>query len=332
MTVVGAGVVGLWQAYELAQRGHSVILREAAPEISTGAASRIAGAMLAPYCESETADPFVKELGLRSLKRWREVCCDLPVNGTIVVAPPRDRAELARFARLTDRHRLIGATELAQLEPELEGRFDAALYFPGEAHLPPRVALSHLVDKLRARNVDLRFSAPVTGPLWLAAAAGEVVIDCRGISAINDLAGLRGVRGEMAVVRALDVQLSRPVRLLHPRFPVYVVPWGEGTYMIGATMLESTNAGDVSARSAFELLASACVVHPSFAAGQVLELSTGIRPAYDDNLPRLRWRGRCLSVNGAYRHGFLLAPALAEFVADHLESCAALPPKLLSVP
>jgi len=62
VTVVGAGVVGLWQAYEFARRGHRVLVREAAPEKATGAASRLAGAMLAPYCEAETSPPLVTEL------------------------------------------------------------------------------------------------------------------------------------------------------------------------------------------------------------------------------------------------------------------------------
>lgn len=328
VTVVGAGIVGLWQAYELARRGHRVSLREAAPEDATGAASRMAGAMLAPYCEAETAPALVTELGLRGLSRWRQLVPDLPTGGTLVVAPRRDTVELAHFARRTTGHLSIGPGDLTALEPELAGSFDRALHYRDESHVSPRLALSLLIDSLRSLGVDLGFSQPIPEPLWLAAGAGELVIDCRGISAQGNDAGLRGVAGEMAVLHAPGVRLSRPVRLLHPRVPVYIVPWGKATYMVGATMLESASAGGLSLRSALDLLGSATVVHPGFAGAHVIEMSTGIRPAYDDNLPKVVWRGRCLSVNGAYRHGFLLAPALAEIVADHLEMGSLLPPEL----
>jgi glycine oxidase len=148
------------------------------------------------------------------------------------------------------------------------------------------------------------------------------------MSARSDLAGLRGVRGEMAVVRAPGLVLSRPLRLLHPRFPLYIVPWGNGTYMIGATVIEREDAGPVTARSALDLLASACAIHPGFADAHIIELSAGIRPAFKDNVPRIIARGRRLFVNGAYRHGFLLAPVLAEIAADHLESGTPIPAAL----
>ena len=170
----------------------------------------------------------------------------------------------------------------------------------------------------------MRFADPVSGPLWQAAAAGEVVVDCRGGAARTEVGTLRGVRGEMAVVRARDVTLSRPVRLLHPRFPLYVVPWGEGLYMVGATMIESEDLGQVTLRSALDLLGAAFAVSPAFAEAEIVELGASVRPAFPDNVPRIlvRGGGRVVHVNGAYRHGYLLAPVLARVVADMLENPA----------
>jgi glycine oxidase len=124
----------------------------------------------------------------------------------------------------------------------------------------------------------------------------------------------------MAVVRAADVRLTRPVRLLHPRFPLYIVPWGGDTYMIGATVIEREDFGAVTLRSALDLLGTAYAVHPAFGEAEILELSAGVRPSFPDNVPKVVVMGRRLMVNGAYRHGYLMAPAMARIAADFLES------------
>ena len=328
ITVVGGGIIGLWQALTLAWRGHDVCLREAAPGSQSGAASRVAGAMLAPYCESETAEPIVQQLGLRGLELWRQFDPTLQVQGSLVLAAQRDRAELVRFARKTTGHRLLDRSGIGQLEPSLANRFEHALYFPDEAHMAPRKAIDRLIRALRSLKVDVRFSSPVPEPLWLAAPAGGLVIDCRGLGARSGKIALRGVRGEMAVVHATGLVLTRPVRLLHPRFPIYIVPWSDDIYMIGPTMIESESLSGVTVRSALELLTSACAVLPGFLESRIFELSVGVRPACDDNIPRIAIRGKCVSVNGAFRHGFLLAPALAEIVAHHLEHGRAIPREL----
>ena len=97
-----------------------------------------------------------------------------------------------------------------------------------------------------------------------AACAGREVLDCSGMAARAALGDLRGVRGEMLLLRAAEIGLSRPVRVLHPRVPVYVVPRGDGIYMVGATMLESDATRGVSARSLLELLSAAYALHPVF--------------------------------------------------------------------
>ena len=140
----------------------------------------------------------------------------------------------------------------------------------------------------------------------MAGEAGGVVLDCRGISARDDLSALRGVRGEMAIVRAESVRFSRPMRLLHPHFPLYIVPWSEGYYMLGATMIEALDASPVSIRSALHLIVAVCAVHEGFDDPELLELSSGVRPAFPDNVPAIVARGRRLLINGAYRHGYLL--------------------------
>jgi glycine oxidase len=313
IAIRGGGITGVWQAYVLAGRGHRVTLVERNKEPFLAAASWVAGAMLAPYCETESAEPIIRKLGLRSMKLWRQVFPPLRLAGTLVVAPARDTAELKRFADRTEGHRLIGPAELARLEPDLEGRFHSALYFEEEGHLQPHWALTHMLQHAFDIGVEARFDTTEVP------ADADLVIDCRGISARDELGGLRAVRGEMAIIHATDVEITRPVRLLHPRFPIYLVPWPDNYYMLGATMIESDDRGPVSVRSALELLGSAYALHPGLGEAQVVKLASGLRPAFPDNVPKIVVRGRTIHVNGIFRHGFLTAPALAEMVADLLD-------------
>lgn len=313
ITVVGAGIVGLWQALTLARAGHRVRLVERSSQPFADAASRLAGAMLAPYCEAEAAGPVVRDLGLSALPLWRRTVPGVVFDGTLVVAPARDRAELTRFARLTEGHRAVGQQEIAALEPDLGDRFANGLFFADEGHVVPAAAMGSLLDQARAAGVDVRLGSEDD------AAGGTLRIDCRGLAARDKLPGLRGVRGERLVIRTPEVRLSRPVRLLHPRHPLYIVPWGDGRFLVGATVIESEDAGPVTVRSALDLLALAYTVHPAFGEAEIVEMAAGLRPAFADNLPRIIRRGDTLFVNGVFRHGFLIAPALAQLVAETLE-------------
>jgi glycine oxidase len=321
-TIVGGGIFGLWQAYELARRGHEVTLIEAMAEAETGGASRFAGAMLAPYCEAEGAEPIVQELGVRGLALWRAAVPGIVMRGSLVVAAPRDQGELTRFARMTEAHRTVDGPALGELEPDLAGRFGRGLLYADEGHMEPRRVLAFLVGEIRRLGGSLRFGTAVPSPVWRAGSDGGVVIDCRGLAARDDLPMLRGVRGEMAVLRSREVTLTRPVRLLHPRFGLYVVPWSDHRYMVGATVIERDDAGPVTLRSALDLLGTAYALHPGFGEAEILELSAGVRPAFPDNVPKIIAKGRRLIVNGAFRHGYLLAPVMAEIAANHLESGA----------
>ena len=324
ITILGGGIVGLWQALTLAKLGAQVELRDTAATPFSAAASRLAGAMLAPYCEGEAAEPIIQSLGLSALPIWRRTFPGTIGNGSLVVAAARDQGELARFARMTQGHQQLDGAAVAALEPDLADRFGRALYYAEEAHVPTRAAMQFLMDELGRLGVVLRIGVSAEE----AAASGSNsanawTIDCRGLGARGDLSELRGVRGEMAVLRTNEVHVSRPVRLLHPRFPLYVVPWGEGQYMVGATVLEREDAGPVTARSALDLLGAAYAVHPAFGEAEILELSAGVRPAFPDNVPRIIVRGRRIFVNGLYRHGFLLSPILAELVAKFVSDGAA---------
>jgi glycine oxidase len=312
VTVIGAGVAGLAVALELAERGASVEVVERSGSLGDKSCSWYAGGMLAPWCERQNAEAAVLELGQVALDWWPRRFPETVRRGTLVVAAARDAGELSSFARRTECFEWLGRDGIAELEPDLAGRFHSALFFRDEAHLDPRLALAGLAGKLGALGVPIRFGVEIRSTL---PAAGRIM-DCRGFAARDELRDLRGVRGEMAIVRSRDLILTRPVRLLHPRIPLYIVPRAEGLFMIGATMIESAERGPVTLRSAVELLSGAYALHPAFGEAAVVELGADVRPAFPDNLPRVIERGRTIYLNGLYRHGFLLAPAMARQAAE----------------
>lgn len=312
VAVVGAGVVGLACATELVARGARVTIHERGPRIGAAACSWYAGGMLAPWCEGESAEEPVIRLGQEAAGWWERHADGVVRQGTLVVAPSRDRSELRRFGQRTSHFEEIDGEAVAGLEPDLAGRFSRGLFFADEAHLDPRKAIAALAERVFAKGVAVHFDSAVE-PADLDA---EIVLDCRGLSARDVLPDLRGVKGEMLLLKSDEVRLSRPVRLLHPRIPLYIVPRAGGIFMVGATMIESGERSRISARSMLELLGAAYALHPAFGEAEVVEIGTDARPAFPDNLPRLTRRGRVIHVNGLYRHGFLLSPAMARMAAD----------------
>ncbi|ASY65250.1 Glycine oxidase ThiO (plasmid) [Sinorhizobium sojae CCBAU 05684] len=306
--IKGAGVAGLTAARELVARGAEVEILDRSPGFAA-AASWYAGGMLAPWCERESADESVLTRGVTAADWWEAAlpAGEVHRKGTLVVARPRDGGELRRFASRTSGFRWVGAEEIAALEPALVGRFTEALFFPEEAHLDPRRALSGLRKGLEAQGVSFLTNG--------AEGDYDLTVDCTGAARIGEIAELRGVRGEMLYLETSEVALMRPVRLLHPRIPLYIVPRGDGLFMCGATMVESDDAGPITARSLMEFLNAAYALHPAFAEARLVEAGTGVRPAFADNLPRVSRHQDTITVNGLYRHGFLLSPALAAEVA-----------------
>jgi glycine oxidase len=310
--VVGAGIFGLWQAFFLTRQGHAVTLWDRAGIPGAQAASRLAGAMLAPFCEGEPGHEVAQGLGIESIPLWQEHYPGFIRTGTLVVAAARDHADLQRFAAQTSGHKRASAAEVAALEPALEGRFREALFFEGEGHIEPLPAMEFLAAEAGRLGAEFRASDhPGDGADW--------VIDCRGLGAHADFKTLRGVRGERIILECPEVTLRRPVRLVHPRIPFYIVPWSGGRFMIGATLIESEDDGPPSLRSAAELMSCAYALIPALGEARITGIGAGVRPSFPDNTPKIIVRAGRVAVNGSYRHGFLTAPILAKLTADYIE-------------
>ncbi|AQS87052.1 thiamine biosynthesis oxidoreductase ThiO [Neoasaia chiangmaiensis NBRC 101099] len=313
--VLGAGVAGLVTAVTLAEQGARIVLHERGARVGSGA-SWFAGGMLAPWCEAESAPAEVTRDAVGSLEWWIEHVPNVQRQGTLVVAPPRDVGELGRFGRRTSHFETISAQRIGQLEPDLADRFDTGLFFPDEGHVDPRQALTSLREKLRSLGGVIRLDTSVTDENF------DWYVDCTGMGARQQLGTLRGVRGEMLLLRCPELNLHRPVRLLHPRIPVYVVPRADNLFMIGATMVESDDERQITVRAMTDLLNAAYTLHPAFADAEIVEANAGLRPSFPDNVPRVSRDGQRIYVNGMYRHGFLLSPSRAKQAADIIFNAA----------
>jgi len=320
--VIGSGISGLSCAYALQTAGCAVTLTTASNGPDDNCCSWWAGGMLAPFCEQESAEPLIGKLGAESMTFWQKLSKQTELtyhaNGTLVVAPPRDQSMLRSFERLTEKGERVDHQQLIELEPDLQ-HFRSGLFYKDEAHIEPRIAVKELWRQLAELGVQLNTQQPLSdNDINQAAAQYDWQIDCRGLAASNVLEDLRGVKGEMLHIYSTEVELSRPIRLLHPRYPLYIVPRPDHQFMVGATMIEANSRRKPTVRSVLELLSAAYAVHSAFGEAEIVEIGVDARPAFNDNLPKIRRYGNQIYVNGLYRHGYLGAPALARRVVDLL--------------
>ena len=336
--ILGAGLMGRLLAVELARQGHRVDIHDAGSPAAEGSAATVAAAMLAPLAESAITEPGVVRMGHHALARWPQLLAPLaePVffqqAGTLIVWHRQDAAEAQRLTRQLEanqhtvpelpRLEKLGSDGLAQAEPTLAHRFAQGLYLPGEGQLDNRQLLAALVDKLTALGVNLHWHSPREISDFRPGEANQpdFVFDCRGLGAHTQWKDLRGIRGEVVRIHAPEVTLARPTRLIHPRYPIYIAPKEDHLFVIGATEIESDDMSPASVRSTLELLSAAYTVHSGFAEGRIVEIATQCRPTLPDNLPAVRLLApRVMEVNGLYRHGFMISPAMLDVVLELID-------------
>ncbi len=344
--IAGAGLLGRLVAWALARQGHQVSVFDPAPQAMPahdghGAAGFTAAGMLSPLAELDTAEPDVAHRGWQSIAHWQAIVAELGTRlgrppdfsqgGSLMVAHGPDlgaaRRVLQRLeqvdATFASAHRPQPLTPpgLQQLEPDLHGSSGPlhAWWLPGEAHIDTVATLQALHDD--AQGVRWHWAQPVQdvapGQLWLGnpeqtqPLSFDLVCDLRGTGA-RPAMPVRGVRGEVVWLHAPGLRLQRPVRLLHPRHRVYIVPRPGERVLVGASEIESEDRSPMSLRSAVELMAAAHSILPALAEARILRLDTNLRPALPDHRPQVHHEKGLLRINGLYRHGWLLAPALVD--------------------
>ena len=328
--------MGLMAAYYLRKIGHSCVIYERGNATLEHATSYVAGGMLAPFCELDGAERLIGTLGLEALDLWRDIASELGAdidfreNGSLIVAHGSDKGELDRFAHKVkiagggDGLKMVFGEEIDRLEPALAGRFRSGFFIENEGQVNPRFLIPALQKHLLKQDVEIHFNTEISiiDTTHLKANGEDLnynwIIDCRGLGAQNDNPSLRGVKGEIAIIETPEIGFMRPVRLLHPRYPIYIIPRANNQFLIGATSIENEDNSGVTVRSALELLSAAYSLHPIFGEARIVELNSNLRPAFPDNLPRIDINGRLISANGLYRHGYLLAPIIASELSQYV--------------
>ena len=335
--IAGAGLMGRLLAWQLVKQGCHVSLFDQSGPDDEAAAAFVAAGMLAPYAELETAESSVFQLGMQSLAIWPQLIASLQAEhlfctgGTLVVAHPQDQAYLQRFRQQLQHHHIDAAKTplldrrgLSACNESLGERFTQALSLPDESWVYSRELLELLQQRLLDAGVTWHFNCAVTAAesrLIRSSRGDEAfdwVVDCRGLGAKPQWPQLRGVRGEVLEVHAPEVDITQMVRLMHPQYRLYLVPRDNHHYLLGATQIESEDPSNISVRSALELLSALYSLHPGFAEARIVRTATGCRPALPDHLPAIEQVPGLLRINGLYRHGFLLAPAMAERAMDYI--------------
>jgi glycine oxidase len=351
--VVGAGIIGLAVAWRVRQAGMSVIVLER--DLAARGTSRVAAGMLAPVAEVEfgAAGRLVLELGMRSATMWPafvtelEAAADAPAGllatGTLLVA--RDDDDARELERQLDFRRSLGLavrrvrpSEARELEPALAPTVRLALEAPDDHSVDPRRVLAALVSACVAAGVELREHAPVAR-LELAAGGrvagvrldgGELVAGAQVVVAAGPWSGRieglpRGAEVPVRPVKGQIVRLRDPAgagllrRVLRFR-DGYLVPRGDGRYVLGASVEERGFELAATAGGVYELLRDAHELVPGISELEIEELSVGLRPGTPDNAPAIG-RGAVpglIWATGHYRNGVLLAPLTAEMVVAML--------------
>ena len=339
--IAGGGLAGRLAAFHLSEAGHSVTVFDSNPSPSPTvgsmrAAAFTAAGMLSPIAEMESGGDYVRQLGERSLTLWasldqslrkmgvadpeypNESPLGLELNDSLMVCHGSDLGSAERVIRLlhqAPQHMVtLEARDIKALAPQLKGTLHAWL-LKGEGHLFPQRALRSLIAAQPATEWEWGVAATNVAPQAIDTTEGrhtfDWVFDTRGVGAGPNV-DVRGVRGELLVLFAPGFELHRPVRLLHPRWRVYLVPRPGQQIVVGATEIESEDRSPISVQSTMELLSAAFSIFPSLAEARILWTDTNLRPAMPDNLPLIHTQPGLTQINGLFRHGWLLAPAVIE--------------------
>ena len=339
IAILGAGILGRLLGFSISKNYSNCrisIFEKTKPEDKT--CSFVSGGMLAPFCELAACEQIISDLGVESLSLWEKIVQDIehPIffkrNGTLVLAHKNDKCDLEKFKKNIDyksrkcNYKILETMfEISEIEPDIEKKFYNGLLLESEGHIDNRDTLGGLLLELKKQsNVQILFSCE-TKIISLNKIIDEnnneysfdLILDCRGIGD-KEIRKIRGVRGEIITFENKEIFLNRPIRLIHPRFPLYIIPRANHKFLIGATNIESEINEEITIRSALELLTAIFSINSQFGQSKILEMNSQLRPTLENHKPKIFFsKAKSLvKINGLYRHGFMISPKIVELVIN----------------
>ncbi|MFL6281097.1 MAG: glycine oxidase ThiO [Vicinamibacterales bacterium] len=338
VVVVGGGIIGCAIARELARRRAKVILFEARA-VGAGATQASAG-VLAPYIEAPSDGPLhsltVQSLSLydefvSSARRESNVAIEYRRCGTLEVAHDVKAAEqlnaLGEWVRSKGvEARWIDSSEVGRMEPALAPTC-GGLVVPSHGYVHAAQLTNALAVAARGQGAEVCAGRHVDGMTadgdWAMVNAGGEVYRARTVviaagswsSEIAPETSVAPVRGQLVRVR----WEGAPIQRILWSEGCYIVPWLDGTLLVGATVEQVGFDERVTAGGVRTLLDAASAVLPAIANATFLEARVGLRPFTATGLPVVRRSAEHRAVvyaTGHYRNGILLAPLTASLVAD----------------
>ncbi len=336
--IAGAGLAGRLCAFYLSHKGYEVtVFDKASHPTDPVAAGFTAAGMLSHIAELESGDENIYNYGVRSLSLWKEIVpklsepVELHYKGSLMLAHRGDEGAATRLISLLQakapadqQPTKLSLEQLREQEPSISGPAHAWA-LQNEGHIHTRQAMYALYASCQHTHwhwqTPVKKLTPHTIHTETETHSFDWVIDTRGLGARElkfanahtlSCQNVRGVRGEVIWLQSPNLKLQRPIRLLHPRYRVYLVPRKPDILFIGASEIESEDRSPISVRTTVELLTAAHSVLPELAEARIIHTETNLRPALIDNFPRIEQEEGLIRINGLFRHGWLIAPAVVE--------------------
>ena len=337
IAIVGAGLIGRLTALQLTGLNHHVTLFDKESAQGQTSAAYTAAGLLTPYGESLGTEKLVVDMGVSALRKWPVLLSkldhhvDFSFTGSICVSHQQDIGDYRRFHQHIKQYypqsqlSTLNKAQLSTLEPELVDKFNGGIFVPNEGVINNHQLLAALTHQLSNHALvtwheNVEVAEVKSHQVTITSGqshAFDLVIDSRGTG--SPISGLRAVRGEVIYLHAPAVNIARPIRLMHPRYKLYIAPKHGQHYAIGATEIESSDYRPITVQSSLELLSAIYSVHKGFAEAHITQQFANCRPAFNDNLPRVVSQKGLIQINGLYRHGFLLAPEVVDIAVSEIQ-------------
>jgi len=340
--IVGGGIIGQSIAYQLAKEGISVLVLDR-HKGGSGATSAAAG-MLGANSELEQNDAFFQfakesqrqyHLLQDELSNFSQIHIQLVDKGMYKVALSQEEAIALKNA-VQHHETLEWHTRETVLnhEPSVSSEIEGALHIPEDGHVSPKHVCEAFTKSASLLGATFIENAPVqsikkasVNDYLLGTPQGDFT--CNKVVIANGVWSgyffkqlglpnrMKPVKGECLAVKSNTLHLEKTIFYDH----CYIVPKGDGRFVVGATMVENDWSTTPSLGGIHALIEKVSPLVPGISSAQLISTWAGLRPQSEDGKPYIGVHpedDNILFATGHYRNGILLAPKTGTMIRDFI--------------